>query len=87
MSQIHVSQIETHIRDLYQADNWVAQLDDVNNLSRLLARHAVEMVLGPGDDSAQRIIEITDGGKDKGIDAVGIDTSAKRIVFVQSKEL
>jgi hypothetical protein len=85
VSQFHVSQIETHIRGLYEADSWVAKLDDAANLSRLLALHSVKIILGPGDDSAQRTIEITDGGKDRGIDAVGVDASAKRIVFVQSK--
>jgi AIPR protein len=85
VSQFHVNQIETQIRELYESDNRIDELDDVANLSRLLALHAVEMTLGSTDDGAQRIIEITDGTKDKGIDAIGIDTAAKRIVFVQSK--
>ena len=85
MSQFHVSQIETHIRELYEADDWIDQLPDVANLSRLLALHAVQLVLGPGDDNGQRTIEITDGTEDRGIDAVGVDPSSKRIVFVQSK--
>ena len=85
MSQFHVSQIETHIRGLYEAENWIEDLPDVANLSRLLALHAVEIVLGPNDDNAQRTIEITDGTEDRGINAVGVDTAAKRVVFVQSK--
>lgn len=85
MSQFHVSQIETHVRDLYEKESWVGNLPDVANLSRLLALHAVELVLGSGDDNVQRVIEITDGTEDRGIDAVGVDVSAKRIVFVQSK--
>lgn len=84
MSQFHVSQIETHVRAQYAAEHWCADLDDVNNLSRLLALHAVAAVLGPGDD-AQRIIEITDGTEDRGIDAIGVDPTSKLVVLVQSK--
>lgn len=84
MSQFHVSQIETHVRTQYEAEHWRDDLDDVNNLSRLLALHAVGAVLGPGDD-AQRIIEITDGTDDRGIDAIGVDPTAKLVVLVQSK--
>lgn len=85
MSQFHVSQIETHIRGLYGADNWKNNLDDVANLSRLLALRAVEVVLGADEDNVERVIEITDGTEDRGIDAVGVDPSTKRVVFVQSK--
>ncbi|WP_205695656.1 AIPR family protein [Conexibacter sp. SYSU D00693] len=84
MSQFHVSQIETHVRDLYAADHWDSNLDETNNMSRLLALHAVNLVLG-ADEDAQRTIEITDGGEDRGIDAVGVDPNAKLVVFVQSK--
>lgn len=85
MSQFHVSQIETHIRDCYGPEHWRADLDDVNNLSRLLALHAVSVVLGAVEDHGQRIIEVTDGGGDRGIDAVGIDPATKLIILVQSK--
>ncbi|MFV2108269.1 AIPR family protein [Micromonospora sp. LOL_015] len=53
-------------------------------MSRLLAVHAVHMVLGSDDDN-NRIVEITDGTDDRGIDAVGVDPNLKLIVFVQSK--
>jgi hypothetical protein len=84
VSKFHVSQIETHVRTLHEEGNWREGLDDVNNLSRLLALHAVHLVLGPADGT-QRILEITDGTKDRGIDAIGVDLTAKLVVFVQSK--
>lgn len=85
MSQFHVSQIETHVRAKYQEDHWKPNLDSVNNLSRLLALHALNLVLGSAEDDAQRIVEITDGSADRGIDGVGIDPRLKLVVFVQSK--
>ena len=84
MSKFHVSQIETHVRSLYEEDHWDLALDDVTNMSRLLALHAVQLVLGPADGNT-RIVEITDGTEDRGIDAIGLDTNAKVVVFVQSK--
>ena len=53
-------------------------------MSRLLALHAVELVLGP-DDGNDRTVEITDGAEDRGIDAIGVDQISKLVVFVQSK--
>lgn len=85
MSQFHVNQIETHVRVKYEADSWVPRLDNVQNLSRLLALHAVNLELGLIDDETQRIVEITDGAADRGIDGVGVDPSLKLVVFVQSK--
>ncbi|KAA6217426.1 hypothetical protein CP979_11075 [Streptomyces filamentosus] len=84
MSKFHVSQIETHVRALHEEGNWEPELDEVNNLSRLLALHAVHLVLGPSEGT-QQILEITDGTKDRGIDAIGVDPTAKLVVFVQSK--
>jgi AIPR protein len=84
MSQFHVSQIETHLRSLYEADHWLTGLDEVANMSRLLALHAVELVLDHADGN-DRIIEITDGAEDRGIDAIGVDQISKLVVFVQSK--
>lgn len=84
MSKFHVSQIETHVRSLYAATLWKPELNDVANLSRLLAYHAVKLTLGAGED-AERTIEITDGDGDEGIDAVGVDPGAKVVVLVQSK--
>jgi hypothetical protein len=85
MSQFHVDQIETHVRELYTEGYWVDDLQDVNNLSRVLALHSVNLVLGESDDDGQRIVEITDGADDRGIDAVGVDLATKQIVLVQSK--
>lgn len=84
MSQFHVSQIETRLRSLYQTDHWKDELDDVANMSRLLALFAVQLVSGP-DEGSKRIVEITDGSEDRGIDAVGVDEATKQVVFVQSK--
>ncbi|WP_298744630.1 AIPR family protein [uncultured Microbacterium sp.] len=84
MSRFHVSQIETYVRDLYESDHWIDGLDDVNNLSRLLALWALELTLGDADESSSTV-EVTDGGEDRGIDAVGVNTTMKEVVFVQSK--
>lgn len=84
LSRFHVSQIETYVRGLYEAQYWIDDLEEVNNLSRLLARWAIELTLGDADESASTI-EITDGGEDRGIDAVGVNTTAREVVFVQSK--
>ena len=84
MSKFHVSQIETHVRGLYEVSHWEPGLDEPSNLSRLLAVHAVHLLLGDLADGSQ-IIEITDGGGDNGIDSIGVDPSAKLVVLVQSK--
>ncbi|MFY1623735.1 AIPR family protein [Micromonospora sp. WMMD735] len=84
MSKFHVSQIETHVRSLHQESRWNGNLDAVANLSRLLALHAVHLALGPEGDNS-RLVEITDGEQDHGIDAIGIDQSVKVVVLVQSK--
>lgn len=85
MSQFHVNQIATRIRDLYEGSHWVAALDEANNLSRLLAVHAVDLVLGGLEAGGARTVELTDGAGDHGIDAVGVDPATKLIVFVQAK--
>lgn len=85
MSQFHVNQIETHVRARYQERHWNANLDEVANLSRLLALHAVNIVLGSTEDDEHRVVEITDGADDRGIDGVGVDPTGKLVVFVQSK--
>lgn len=85
MSQFHVSQIETYVRARYHQCHWAPKLDDVANLSRLLALHAVNIVLGSTEEDEHRVVEITDGSEDRGIDAVGVDPTAKLVVFVQSK--
>jgi len=84
LSKFHVSQIETYVRGLYETEHWNHKVDDVNNLSRLLALRAVDLLLGT-DDTTSISVEITDGEADRGIDAVGVDPNAKVVVFVQSK--
>lgn len=84
MSKFHVSQIGTHLCDLYESDHWKTELDDANNYSRLLALWSLDLMLGAADPSGS-LNEVTDGGKDRGIDAVGINTVTKEVVFVQSK--
>ncbi len=84
MSRFHVSQIETYVRGLYEADNWIPGIDEVNNLSRLLALWSIELMLGDADESSSSV-EVTDGGEDRGIDAVGVNTTTKEVAFVQSK--
>jgi hypothetical protein len=83
VSVVHVRQIESRIRDLYEEDEWLDDLDKSTNLSRLLARYAVDVVMPTGGAGAT--IEITDGEGDRGIDAVGVDPTASRVVVVQSK--
>lgn len=56
----------------------------MNNLSRLLAKYAVRLAL-PESGEASQSVEITDGGGDRGIDAVGVDVNAKLVVLAQSK--
>jgi tetrahydromethanopterin S-methyltransferase subunit A len=84
LSRFHVSQIETYVRELFESDHWIDGLEDVNNLSRLLALWALELTLGDADESSSKV-EVTDGGEDRGIDAVGVNTTTKEVVFVQSK--
>lgn len=84
MSQFHVNQIETHLRSIVTPGTWRDDLDETNNLSRLLAEYATRMAFG-SDDDGNRIVEITDGGDDRGIDAVGVDANSKLVVLVQAK--
>lgn len=83
LSKFHVSQIETHVRGLYEATEWDGSLAEVNNLSRVLALHAVQLVFGELAEGSQ-IVEITDGEADRGIDAIGVDPAAKLVVMVQA---
>ena len=63
LSKFHVSQIETHVRGLYEGTEWDTSLAEVNNLSRVLALHAVHLVFGELAEGSQ-IVEITDGEAD-----------------------
>lgn len=83
MSKFHVTQIATHLRGAY-VDLWVNTLSDESNLSRILARYAIDLEIS-GDSSDEVMIEVTDGGKDRGIDAIAIDRESGIVTLVQSK--
>jgi hypothetical protein len=85
LSTLHVRQIETFLRGKYEKEHWNPSLDARNNLSRLLALHAVGMALGDRLDSGTNHVEVTDGSEDRGIDAIGVDSSTNLVVVVQSK--
>ncbi len=85
MSVLHVRQIETHLRDSYSKDYWDPNLDDRHNLSRLLARFAVDLSLGERAQDGSSLIELTDSGGDRGIDAIAVDPVSSLVVVVQSK--
>jgi hypothetical protein len=85
MSLFHVAQIKAYLIAEYRSRLWKNDLTDENNLSRILAYYAARLTLDSAGSSELVNIEITDGGADRGIDAVGLDLSSKSIVFVQSK--
>lgn len=85
MSVLHVRQIETHLRDSYSADHWEQGLDDRHNLSRLLSRYAIDLSLGERAQDGSSLVEITDSGDDRGIDAIAVDPVSSLVVVVQSK--
>ena len=43
MSQLHVNQIETKVRELYATEYWRNDLSDIHNLSRLLGLYAISL--------------------------------------------
>ncbi|WP_371163691.1 AIPR family protein [Buchananella felis] len=83
MSTFHVRQIATRLQELYP-ERWDNKHDNEKNLSMLLALYAVDLTLASAD-SSQVITEITDGGGDQGIDAIGVDQLSHTVVLVQSK--
>lgn len=85
MSKFHVDQIAARIETLFAADHGRADLDETNNLSRYLARYSLDLVLPDDPSAAQRLIEITDGQKDRGIDAIAVDPVQSLLVLSQSK--
>lgn len=85
MSLLHVRQIESYLRDTYSAEFWVPSLDDDANLSRLLARYAIDISLGEVADDGSVVIEITDGDGDGGIDAVAVNAVTNLVIVSQSK--
>ncbi len=85
MSKFHVDQIATRVRQGYEFDHKRKDLDEVNNLSRYLALYASDRTIATTATPGQRITEVTDGTKDRGIDAISVDPAGKVIVFTQSK--
>lgn len=84
MSQLHIRQISSFLKDRYGSTDWKDNLTEVNNYSRLLAKWSAELALN-STDSLNTHIEITDGGGDNGIDAIGINSDTSEIAFVQAK--
>lgn len=84
MSQLHIGQIETHLRKTYFNEFWDSKLQDHTNLSRLLARWAIDLSFENSADGSM-IVEISDGSGDRGIDAVGVDPVSSQVTLVQSK--
>lgn len=60
-------------------------MDDRHNLSRLLARFAIDLNLGERARDGSSIVEITDAPDDRGIDAIAVDPVASLVVVTQAK--
>jgi hypothetical protein len=85
MSLLHVRQIETHLRQTYKSELWDENLDTAHNLSRLLARFAIDLTIGERARDGSCLVEVTDSPEDRGIDAIAVDTASSLVVVVQSK--
>jgi hypothetical protein len=85
VSKFHVDQIATYVTNRYASDHRRPDLDEVNNLSRFLALYSINLDLGDAPGAAQRQVEITDGSKDRGIDAIAVDPVSNILVLTQSK--
>jgi hypothetical protein len=85
MSKFHVDQISSRVKGDYAVEYERLNLDAVNNLSRYLALYATNLILDDTASATHRNVEVTDGVKDRGIDAVAVDTNAQLIVFAQAK--
>lgn len=85
MSLLHVRQIESHLKSTYAAELWRDELEERNNLSRILARWALDLALGDRARDAGALVEVTDAGGDRGIDAVAVDPLTSQVILVQSK--
>lgn len=85
MSKFHVGHIAKHIRTKFENEYGDPKLNEVNNLSRFLARYSLDLALKDDPSAAQRIVEITDGGKDRGIDAIAVDPVQNILVLSQAK--
>jgi hypothetical protein len=85
VSRFHVDQIATYVTNRYEAEHRRPDLGEVNNLSRFLALYSLDLDLGDAPGAAQRQVEVTDGGKDRGIDAIAVDPVSNVLVLTQSK--
>lgn len=85
MSTLHVRQIGTFLRERFELELWKPNLEDSNNLSRLLAQHAVDMAFGLQVAGTPIVVEVVDGGLDRGIDAIAVDPVSNLVVLVQAK--
>jgi hypothetical protein len=85
MSKFHIDQIATFVTNRYAAEHQRSDLDEANNLSRFLALYSLDLDLGDAPGAAQRQIEVTDGGRDRGIDAIAVDPVSNLLVLTQSK--
>lgn len=85
MSKFHIDQIASYLTAKYAAKHQQSGLDEANNLSRYLALYSIDLELGDGPSAQQRLIEVTDGGRDRGIDAIAVDPVDNILVLSQSK--
>lgn len=85
MSKFHVDQISNFLTTKYAGLHERTDLDPVNNLSRYLGLYSLDLTLGDDPSAAQRMIEVTDGSRDRGIDAIAVDPVRSLLVLSQSK--
>jgi hypothetical protein len=90
MSIIHVNQIKTHVKrifdghiDLQDVANAAPEMKEDFFYTRALAAYAIHFLSGAQPSVAAKAV--TDGGGDNGIDAIYFDESNRRLYLVQSK--
>jgi hypothetical protein len=90
MSIIHVGQIKTHIKRLFDGlidmkdqDNAGPEQREDFFATRALAAYAIHMLSGATVEASAK--SIVDGGNDNGIDAIFYDETSRRLYLVQSK--
>lgn len=92
MSQLHVRQIQNHLKNLYgtclDTTDLPLTASDADRSrqfsSRALAAYALQM-LSSGLDATEAASQVTDGGQDQGIDALHFDSATQTLFIVQSK--
>ena len=90
MSIIHVNQIKTHVKrifdghiDLQDVADAPPDMKDDFFYTRALAAYSIHFLSGAQPAIAAKAV--TDGGNDNGIDAIHFDESNRRLYLVQSK--